>query len=165
MGDVKWSTPEDARQSWTNSCWACVLATFCKGTPGRPKLTEKQLADYYDSEKDRTYTYEDGTIKPEGLRKILGEARFGMKVEWWDPEVFTSKPDHLAQKLGSGWVILGYYEPKIGGGHICLVYGIKGSQVSYQNPDSENGGLLTDDLSYFKRKPPGGKLMVAYRAW
>lgn len=165
MGDVNWSPPEDYRQSWTNSCWAAVLHAFCKKTPGRPKISEQQLADYYDAENNRTYTYADGTIKPDGLRKIVTEPRFGMKVEAWDPTVFTSKPDYLAQKLGSGMVILAYYEPAISGGHVCLVYGIRGSTVSYLNPDARNGGLLQKDLSYFKQPPPGGKILVCSRAW
>lgn len=165
MGDVIWSAPEDYRQSWKNSCWAAVLHAFCKGTPGRPKLTEKEIADFYDSETNRTWTFEDGTIKPEGFQKLLTEARFGMKTEQWDPETFTGKPDHMAQKLGSGWVILGYHEPKISGGHACLVYGIQGKKVHYLNPDASSGGLLKDDISYFKGKLKNGKLIVAWRSW
>ncbi len=165
MADRVWSTPEDYRQLWNNSCWAAVLHVFCMGSPGRPKVTERELADTYDTENNRTYTYQDGTIKPEGIKTILGEARFGMKTESWDPETFTSKPDYLAQKLGSGWVILAYYEPKIRGGHVCLVYGLKGSSVLYLNPDPATGGLLQDDLSYFKQKPKTGKMIVAWRAW
>ncbi len=165
MANIQWVTPEDQRQTWNNSCWAAVLSTFCKGSPGRPTVTEKDLADYYDRENDRTYTYADGTIKPEGLRKIFSEPRFGLKIEAWDPATFTAKPAYLAQKLGAGWVILAYYEPKIGGGHVCLVYGINDNTVAYQNPDASTGGLLRDDLSYFEHKPVGGKMLVVWRAW
>ncbi len=165
MADVMWQTPEDYRQAWKTSCWAAVLHTFCVGTPGRPRLTEQEIADTYDPEDNRTYTFEDGSIKPDGLRRMVQEARFGMKSEYWDAPVFSSKPDYLAQKLGSGWVILGYYEPKIAGGHVALVYGVKNSKVYYLNPDNINGGLLTDDISYFKQNLNSGSIVVCWRAW
>jgi hypothetical protein len=155
--DRMWKTPPDVRQNYDHTCWAAVMEAFCNVSPGRPKLDQEQIYDQF-----KKVALPDESMDRSGMRRLLGDVRWGIAVTEPAADVFTAGPDFLSQKLGSGHVVLGYWEQKIGGWHVGLAYGISGRAVLYLNPDDKTGGLLRDDLSYFGRKGP---LIVGSRKW
>ncbi|MCU0728366.1 MAG: hypothetical protein MUE73_21705, partial [Planctomycetes bacterium] len=104
----------------------------------------------------------DGTMTRQGLFTMFKDIRFGLKFMEVEPAAFT--PLLLSQKLGHGHTILGFWEKRIPGWHVGLAYGIKGSDVSYLNPDFKWGGLGTTSIDHFKTAGKGN-LVVAWRAW
>ncbi len=159
MSRKLWNPPPDVRQDFDDTCWAAVLEAFCAASPGRPPITQAEVVAQFDK---FTFSATDGTLTRHGMHTMLRDVRFGMKTESVSNNYFSSTPAYLFGKLGAGMVIIAYWEQKIGGWHVGLIYGIDDSTVSYLNPDSKNGGFLKDEIGYFGQK---GKLIVGWRAW
>ncbi|MEZ5428209.1 MAG: hypothetical protein R2747_18205 [Pyrinomonadaceae bacterium] len=159
MSKKIWKAPPDVRQDYDDTCWAAVLEAFCASNPGRPKLKQAEIVEQFDK---FSFSATDGTLTRHGLHTMLRDHRFGLKTEEADHEYFSSTPAYLNNKLGAGMVIIGYWEPKISGWHVGLIYGLDDKTVHYLNPDFSSGGLLKSDISYFGTK---GKLVIGWRAW
>ncbi|HUT33145.1 MAG TPA: hypothetical protein VNE39_06690 [Planctomycetota bacterium] len=159
MGDVSWSPPPDIRQDFDDTCWAAVIEAFCAASPGRPKVKQGDIVDQYGSQ---CYSRTDGTMTRKGLHLLFSDVRFGLKSTEVAPGAFSALL--VSQKLGRGLVPIGYWESRIGGWHVALIYGIAGSTVSYQDPDFAHGGRRLTSTSHF-RPASKGNLIVAWRAW
>jgi hypothetical protein len=155
--DLVWAAPPDVRQNYDRTCWAAAMEAFCAVSPGRPKLDQEQIFTQYER-----FALPDESMSRAGLRALLKDVRWGMNMMEVTPEGFTASPEFLYQKLTAGHVFLGYWEPKISGWHVGLVYGLTGRTVHYLNPDDKTGGRLKDDLKYFAKKGP---LVVGWRKW
>lgn len=154
-----WNAPPDVRQDYDDTCWAAVLEAFCAASPGRPKLKQAEIVKQFEK---FSFSATDGTLTRQGLHTMLRDHRFGLKTEEADNAYFKKTPAYLNNKLAAGMVVIGYWEPKIGGWHVSLIYGLNGTKVYYLNPDFSNGGLLTSEVSYFGQK---GKMVIGWRAW
>lgn len=159
MTDVSWNPPPNVRQDYNDTCWAAVMESFCAASPGRPKVTQDEIVKQFGK---YCYSSTDGTMTRRGLHILFGDKRFGLKVMEVAPNAFSALL--VSQKLGHGLVPIGYWERRISGWHVGLIYGISGGTVHYHNPDFSNGGRLTDPVSHFcpSRK---GNLILAWRAW
>ena len=155
--DLVWAMPPYVKQNYDHTCWAAVMESFLASSPGRPKLDQEQVFTQFSK-----YALDDESMGRPGLRILFRDPRWGLKQMECPADAFTGSAEFLYQKLTAGNVILGYWEPKISGWHVGLAFGLRGRAVSYMNPDSNTGGLLSDDLNYFGRQGP---LMVAWRAW
>ena len=159
MSKKVWTAPPDIRQDYSDTCWAAILEAFCAASPGRPPIKQAEIVKQFDK---FTFSATDGTMTRHGMHTMLRDVRFGLKTEDVDHEYLSKTPAYLLQKLGAGMVVIGYWEQKINGWHVSLIYGLDGTKVSYLNPDYSNGGLLTDELTYFGKK---GKVLLGWRAW
>ncbi|MBN1676027.1 MAG: hypothetical protein JXR37_33595 [Kiritimatiellae bacterium] len=159
MASVRWAAPKDVRQDYDDTCWAAVMESFCWSNPGRPKVSQEEIRKQYNHV---CHAGKDGTMTRRGLHILFADVRFGLKSMEATPGAFTSA--FLYQKLQRGHVVLGYWESKISGWHVGLVYGLSGVSVSYLDPDYQHGGLLTASISHFAALGRGN-VVVASRRW
>ncbi len=156
---ILWKEPPDVRQDYDDNCWAAILEAFCAVAPGRPKIGQAQITKEFGN---LSFSKTDGTMTRKGLYVMFADVRFGLKATDVAPAAFSELL--LREKLGMGHVILGYYESKIGGYHVNLVYGINGTSVSHLDPDYSHGGLLKSPLAHFNPKDKDNPV-IAWRAW
>jgi hypothetical protein len=154
-----WAPPPDIRQEHRDICWAAVLEVFCSITPARPRMKQGEIVREFI---DLCNSELDWKMPLDGLRRLFVDPRFGLQIEEVSNVYFTKTPNFLLQKLRSGYVILGYWEPRTHGWHVGLIYGLDGCRVHYLNPDNVDGGLLANELEYFGER---GNLIVASQRW
>ena len=154
-----WEPPPDIRQRSLDTCWAAVLDAFCRVSPGRPQLNQDELLRDFGKLANSPL---DRKIPLDGIRKLFSDHRFGIEIEEVSNNYFASTPAFLFQKLKTGQVIIGYWEPATTGWHLSLIYGMDETVVLYLNSDKENGGYLTNDIKYFTSK---GNILIGSRRW
>lgn len=156
---IIWETPPDERQTSHDTCWAAVLAAFCRVCPGRPQIDQQALLREFGNLSNSPL---DRKIPLDGIRRLFADPRFGIEIEEVSQTYFANTPAFLFQKLKAGPVIIGYWEPSTNGWHLSLIYGIDKTIVSYPNPDMDDGGLLENELEYFAMK---GNILIGSRRW
>lgn len=156
---ISWETPPDIRQRSDDTCWAAVLEVFCCVSPGRPQLNQDEFLREYGKLSNSPL---DRKIPLDGIRRLFADHRFGIELEEVSNHYFRNTPEFLFQKLQTGPVIVGYWEPSTTGWHLSLIYGIDKTVVSYLNPDKDDGGYLTKDIEYFCSK---GNILIGSRRW
>lgn len=156
---IMWERPPDIRQEYHDTCWAAVLEAFCRIVPGRPHLRQGELKREFGNLSNSLL---DHKVPLDGIRRLFSDHRFGLEIEEVSPAYFANTPTFLFQKLQSGPVIIGYWEPSTNGWHLSLIYGMDRAVVSYQNPDTDDGGYLTNDIEYFALK---GNILIGSRRW
>jgi hypothetical protein len=152
-------TPPDIRQRSSDTCWAAVLEAFCRVTPGRPRLDQDELLRQFGKLSNSPL---DRKIPLDGIRRLFSDHRFGIEIEEVSHTYFAKTPAFLFQKLQTGPVIIGYWEPATNGWHLSLIYGMDKTSVFYLNPDMDGGGYLTNDIEYFSSK---GNIIIGSRRW
>jgi hypothetical protein len=118
------------------SCWAAALQWWASAVGGRTVVRQLDLLSMYvrfwDSrDPDNNPNY--GTISRAGLISVIGDSRWGMTASAMAGGEFTTSL--LNQKMRLGPVILGYYEPAVGGNHVVVAYGASNTHVAAMNPD------------------------------
>ncbi len=156
---IIWETPPDIRQRSSDTCWAAVLEVFCRVSLGRPHTNQDELLREYGKLSNSLL---DRKIPLDGIRRLFSDHRFGIEIEEISHLYFANTPAFLFQKLQTGPVIIGYWEPATNGWHLSLIYGIDKKLVSYLNPDMDDGGHLTNDIEYFSSK---GNILIGSRRW
>jgi len=88
---------------------------------------------HWDSRGDPDTNPNYGTISRAGLLAVINDPRWGMTAEAIPGRTLTC--DYLNARLRRGPVILGYYEPAVGGKHVVVAYGASSTHVAVMNPD------------------------------
>jgi hypothetical protein len=156
---ILWDPPPDIRQHRNDTCWAAVLAAFFAVTPGRPKIDQFAIFEEFQHLCNSDH---DKRIELGRMKVLFADHRFGLIVEEVSAKYFMTAYGFLFHKLKTGPMIVGYWEPVMSSWHGVLVYGLDGSILHFLNPDSESGGLLTNNIEYFCSK---GNILVASRKW
>lgn len=124
------------------ACWAAALQWWARAIGGRTVITQLNLLNlyvrYWDSSGDPDTNPNYGTISRAGLLSVIDDPRWGMSSSAIAGGDLTTVL--LNQKMRLGPVILGYYEPAVGGNHVVVAYGASDTHVAVMNPD---GALFT----------------------
>jgi hypothetical protein len=119
------------------SCWAAALQWWARAIGGRVVVRQLDLLNiyvrYWDSSGDPDTNPNYGTISRAGLISVINDSRWGMSASAIAGGDFTTVL--LNQKMRLGPVILGYYEPAVGGNHVVVAYGASETHVAVMNPD------------------------------
>ena len=134
------------------SCWAAALEWWARAIGGRTVVRQLDLLNlyvrYWDSrDPDNNPNY--GTISRDGLISVIGDSRWGMTASPMAGGEFTTSL--LNQKMRLGPVILGYYEPSVGGNHVVVAYGASDTYVAAMNPDG--GRFLGLPVGHYSQSP------------
>jgi hypothetical protein len=119
------------------SCWAAALQWWARAIGGRVVVRQLDLLNlyvrYWDSSGDPDTNPNYGTISRAGLISVIEDSRWGMTASAMPGGDLTTVL--LNQKMRLGPVILGYYEPSVGGNHVVVAYGASETYVAAMNPD------------------------------
>jgi hypothetical protein len=119
------------------ACWAAALQWWARAAGGRTVITQLNLLNlylrYWDSSGDPDTNPNYGTISRAGLISVINDPRWGMSASAMAGGELTTVL--LNQKMRLGPVILGYYEPAVGGNHVVVAYGASATHVAVMNPD------------------------------
>jgi hypothetical protein len=119
------------------ACWAAALQWWARAIGGRTVVPQLNLLSiyvrYWDSSGDPDTNGNYGTISRSGLISVIDDPRWGMSASPMAGGHLTTAL--LNQKMRLGPVILGYYEPEVGGNHVVVAYGASERHVAVMNPD------------------------------
>ena len=119
------------------ACWAAALQWWARAIGGRTVVRQLDLLSIYvrfwDSSGDPDTNPNYGTISRAGLISVIGDSRWSMTASAIAGGEFTTAL--LNQKMRFGPVILGYFEPEVGGNHVVVAYGASETHVAVMNPD------------------------------
>jgi hypothetical protein len=118
------------------ACWAAALEWWARAAGGRTVVRQLDLLNLYvrfwdSSNPDTNPNY--GTISRSGLISVIGDSRWSMTSTAIPGGEFTTTL--LNQRMRFGPVILGYFEPSVGGNHVVVAYGASETHVAAMNPD------------------------------
>lgn len=118
------------------ACWAASLEWWARAIGGRNVVRQLDLLNiyvrYWDSrDPDNNPNY--GTMSRESLIAVINDPRWGMTATTMHGTRLTTTL--LNHKMRLGPVILGYYEPSVGGNHVVVAYGASNTHVAVMNPD------------------------------
>ncbi len=105
------------KQEDKTSCWAACLEWWLKAVESRPKLEQWEIIEEYSEYWEST---SDGTISKLGLCKLVYDARWRMQVQY--QLALNIREETLLEHLARGPVYFGYYEKKVNGNHVNVIY-------------------------------------------
>lgn len=128
------------RQIDETTCWAASLEWWLKAVVNRGEMTQEDaLQKYHAFWKDEV----DGVISKKGMFALVSDPLWQMSVQWCQAFQFT--PAVLAEHLARGPIYVGYYEKKVKGNHVNVIYK---AVDSYEKGDTMRIGVM---------EPSGGK--------
>lgn len=130
------------KQEDKTSCWAACLEWWLKAVPNRPSQEQWEIIADYSQYWETT---PGGTISKLGMCKLVYDARWRMQVQY--QVAFNMREETLLEHLARGPVYIGYYEKKVNGNHVNVIYD------SYKS-----GGILKLRVM----EPNGGKHRVRH---
>ncbi len=142
------------KQEDPRSCWAASLAWWLRATVNRPRYEQYELIDEYTN----LWIDGDGTITRKGLFDIVTDFRWQMTTQWIQSRQLS--PDIIREHLLGGPIYIGYFEPRVGGNHVNVIYDILGTDDHPRvNAMEPNGGKhKTRNISRYQN---GGELLLA----
>jgi hypothetical protein len=99
------------------TCWAAALVWWLKAVRNRTDFTQEDLLQEYIAYwRDAP----DGAITKYGMSNLVYDARWRMSVQW--PLAFQFFPTILREHLARGPIYIAYYEKKVKGNHVNVIY-------------------------------------------
>ncbi|HKX84195.1 MAG TPA: hypothetical protein VJL58_08250, partial [Pyrinomonadaceae bacterium] len=141
-----------------NACWAASLEWWLKAT-NLGNIYQDDVFEYYPSFRDT-----NGTITREGIQTLITDPQWYMSYDHVVSATTFSK-SKVKQHLKSGPMYIGYWDQKVGGYHVNVIYAYGAGQVSVMEPMGEKeqngpgyiGKHLKRKLSYYKF---GGEIFI-----
>lgn len=128
------------------TCWAACLEWWLKAVENRTKLTQEDaLQRYLQYWKDSA----DGSISKHGMSQIVYDADWRMEVQY--QLAWNMSEETLLEHIARGPVYFGYYEKKVNGNHVNVVYGAieKKSGLKLQVMEPDRGKHKIRTFSYY----------------
>lgn len=144
-----------AKQIDETTCWAASLSWWLKAVGGRGEFTQEDLLQEYAQYWKST---SDGTITKAGMSKLVYDPRWRMDVQWILGFQFSEAI--LAEHIARGPIYIGYYEKKVGGNHVNVIYQSleKSGEIRVKVMEPDGGKHRTRNLSYYRGS---GELILA----
>ena len=143
------------KQEDNTSCWAACLEWWLKAVVNRPKKEQWEIIADYSQYWETT---PDGTISRLGLCKLVYDARWRMKVQYQLP--WNMREETLLEHLSRGPVYIGYYDKKVNGKHVNVIYDSyrNGGVLKLRAMEPNKGKHSIRNFSYYTR---GEELVLA----
>lgn len=148
--DINYHNLRAVRQIDETTCWAASLEWWLKAVGGRGEFTQEDLLQKYHAYwKDEP----DGVISKKGMFALVGDPLWRMSVQWCQGFQFT--PAVLEEHLARGPVYVGYYEKKVSGNHVNVIYKAldsfaKGNTMRISVMEPSRGRHKTRHLNYYQ---------------
>ena len=135
------------KQIDSTTCWAAGLVWWLKAARERSDFTQEDLLqEYLVYWKDTA----DGTITKHGMSNLVYDSRWRMSVQWL--LAFQFSVTYLNEHLARGPIYVGYYEKKVKGNHVNVIYEAIGSgdspRVRVMEPNGGKHKVRT--LAYYQ---------------
>lgn len=129
------------------TCWAASLEWWLKVVGGRGEFTQEDLLkEYHQYWKDTP----DGTITKAGMMSLVYDPRWRMNVQWTYAYQFSEAI--LEEHIARGPIYIGYYEKKVSGNHVNVIYQAidKGSYSRLKVMEPNGGKHKIRNHSYYQ---------------